>query len=260
MFRSAICRLPPPRANVVGSISSSLPWSIHHTLARRRTFSVSPRTRNSSPPATQKSNDGLVDSTDPNLIYNAPLTSTFRRLKIFSLASLSLSCSLAPLIFVIESQLPFFARTCLAGLAVGTSGVSTGLIAWVGRPYVTTLRRLEPEDGAPMGLELITANWRLQTRITRVYDTSFLATTERPFAKWQLADELELPSSSSSSETSHSTITPNSEETVAETFDAKGNVLGSWVVIWEYPQDVTNEGVRAGNIIGKCRGIGRIIK
>ncbi|KAJ3785126.1 hypothetical protein GGU10DRAFT_355730 [Lentinula aff. detonsa] len=263
MFRSAICRLPP-RGKIfsLGSVTSSLPWPIYHRFTNKRTFSVIQQTRNTSASPTQNSNDsrnGFVDSTDPNLIYNAPLTSTFRRLKIFSLASLSLSCSLAPLIFVIESQLPFFARSCLAGLAVGTSGVSTGLIAWVGRPYVTTLRRLEPENGGAMGLEFTTANWRLQTRITRVYDTSFLTTTDRPFAKWQLANELELPSLSSSSKATPA-ATQNLEETVAETFDADGNVLGSWVVTWVSPQSKSEEGVKAGNVLGKCRSVGHIVK
>ncbi|KAJ4483545.1 hypothetical protein J3R30DRAFT_3449280 [Lentinula aciculospora] len=261
MFRSAICRLPL-RSNTLslGSVTPLLSWPIYqynpHYLKARRQFSVSqPQRSTSTASSTQTFSKESVDSSDLNLIYNAPLTSTFRRLKIFSLASFSLSCSLAPLIFIIESQLPFFARSCLAGLAVGTSGVSTGLIAWVGRPYVTTLRRLDPEDGGAMGLEFITANWRLQTRITRVYDTSFLTTTDRPFAKWQLADELSLPSSPTSTKAA-----PHSEETIAETFDANGNVLGSWVVTWESSQSESVEEDSAGNVVGKCRAVGHIVK
>ncbi|KAE9389064.1 hypothetical protein BT96DRAFT_1071647, partial [Gymnopus androsaceus JB14] len=102
-------------------------------------------------------------------IYDAPLTTTFKRLKIFSLSSLALSCSFAPLIFIIESQLPFFARTCLAFMAVSTSGLSTAMIAWVTRPYVTTLRRIDPaNNGGSKGIELVTAGWRLQPRILRI--------------------------------------------------------------------------------------------
>ncbi|KAH7875456.1 uncharacterized protein C8R40DRAFT_1104240 [Lentinula edodes] len=266
MFRSAICRLPL-RSKPLGlglTAPLLLSWPIyhsnHHCWPARRTFSVVHQKHNSSTSTTQTSTEfgkdsESLDPIDPNLVYNAPLTSTFRRLKIFSLASFSLSCSLAPLIFIIESQLPFFARTCLAGLAVGTSGVSTGLIAWVGRPYVTTLRRIDSNDGGAMGLEFTTANWRLQTRITRVYDTSFLTNTDRPFAKWQLDDELVLPSSTTPSSTPYAR--PNSEETVAETFDRYGNVLGSWVVTWGSQK---SESGKEENIVGKCRAVGHVIK
>ncbi|KAE9400636.1 hypothetical protein BT96DRAFT_764337, partial [Gymnopus androsaceus JB14] len=179
-------------------------------------------------------------------IYDAPLTTTFKRLKIFSLSSLALSCSFAPLIFIIESQLPFFARTCLAFMAVSTSGLSTAMIAWVTRPYVTTLRRIDPaNNGGSKGIELVTAGWRLQPRITRIYDTGFLTDTKRPFATWQLADELVLPSDDAKA------VPASREETIAETFDGDGNLIGSWVVTWD---------AEGNNTVGNCRAVGKVVK
>ncbi|KIK67561.1 hypothetical protein GYMLUDRAFT_37716, partial [Collybiopsis luxurians FD-317 M1] len=231
--------------------------------AGKRAFFISHKSQNlsstSSPSATHPHTVLSPDNNDANLIYDGPLTSTFRRLKTFSLASLALSTSFAPLIFIIESQLPFFARSCLAFLAVGTSGISTALVAWVSRPYVTTLRRLDPiSNGGSHGLELVTSTWRLQSRITRVYDPSFLTTTTRPFAKWQLADEITLPSSSAA-ETS-----ARPQETAAETFDSNGNLVGSWVVTWE-PESATGsrgEGEKegAGGVKGKCRAVGSVVR
>ncbi|KAF9061804.1 hypothetical protein BDP27DRAFT_1428569 [Rhodocollybia butyracea] len=164
---------------------------------------------------------------------------------------------MAPLIFIIESQLPIFARTGLALMAVSTSGVSTGVIAWAAHPYVLILRRIDPaNNGGTKGLEFVTANWRLQKRITRVYDTTFLTTTDRPFAKWQLAEKLVLPEQaepSSASPASLPNLTPaqGSQETVAETFDASGDLIGSWIVTWDNHE---------GRGVGTCRAVGTVVK
>lgn len=101
--------------------------------------------------------------------YVGPLSNTWRRLKIFSLASCGLSMTLAPFMFIIESNLPYSARFALASIAVGTSGLSTTLVAWCARPYVTALRRLKP-DGEQGGevLELTTSSLLLRPRVTTV--------------------------------------------------------------------------------------------
>ncbi|KAF8648517.1 hypothetical protein AX16_006223 [Volvariella volvacea WC 439] len=172
--------------------------------------------------------------------YNGPLAPTFRRLKIFSLSSLGLSTTLAPFMFLVESNLPFSARLALAGIAIGTSGISTGLVGWCGKPYVTNLKYLKPDSDDTHGLELTTLTLTLQPRITRVYDECFLVETKRPFAKWELAEKLVLPPSR--------TAAPGQEETVAETFDKNNTVLGRWVVTW-------GEGGE-----GKCREVGSVIR
>ncbi|KAF5380435.1 hypothetical protein D9615_004666 [Tricholomella constricta] len=173
--------------------------------------------------------------------YIGPLTQTFRRLKIFSMSSFMLSCTLAPFMFIVESNLPVSARIALASIAIGTSGVSTGLVGWCGKPYVTTLRHLTPEEnGGAEGIEMSTLTLLLRPRITRVYDPTFLIETKRPFAKWELADSLVLPGDK--------TVEPGQEETVAETMDKDGNVLGRWVVKW-------GEGGE-----GTCHEVGKIIR
>jgi hypothetical protein len=69
--------------------------------------------------------------------------------------------------FIIESNLPYSARFALASIAVGTSGLSTSLVAWCARPYVTELRRLN-QDGTGEVLEMTTASLFLRPQVTKV--------------------------------------------------------------------------------------------
>lgn len=170
--------------------------------------------------------------------YEAPLTATFRRLKIFSLSSLSLSVVMSPFMFLLEtsSGLPVFARFALIGIALGTSSISTALVAWCGKPYVIALERL---DGGAGGVAMTTSTFALNKRVTRVYDTAFLVDTPRPFAKWELAKTLQLDGKNNA---------PGTEETVAETVDAKGKELGRWIVKWDE------------NGRGTCREVGKMTR
>lgn len=174
----------------------------------------------------------------PEVVYQGPLTSTFRRLKIFSLSSLTLSAALAPFIFVIEaSGIPLSARFALAGVALTTSGVSTALIAWCGSPYVTKFQRIEKEHA----LRMTTLTLGLHERITSVYDTSFLKETSRAFAKWELVDHIRLEGKEQQQR-----VVAGTQETVAETADAKGGLIGSWIVTW------------GENGEGTCKQIGKV--
>jgi hypothetical protein len=112
-------------------------------------------------PASSSSNS------DDSSTYHGPLANTFKKLKMFSLASLSLSIALAPVMFLVDSNLPVSGRVALASIAIGTSGISTALVGWCGKPYVKTLKRLKTGDGVE-GLELITYNLFLRPRVTRV--------------------------------------------------------------------------------------------
>jgi hypothetical protein len=169
-------------------------------------------------------------------VYHGPFASTLKRLKIFSLSSLALSTSLTPFMFVVESSLPLSARLALATTAITTSGISTALVAWCGSPYVATLRRL---NGDVDGLEFTTFSLTLRRIVTRVYDTTFLVDTKRPFAKWELAEVVN---------TAAKPGLPGQEETVAETLDAEGAVTGRWVVTW------------SDDNRGTCRKIGSIAR
>lgn len=179
-----------------------------------------------------KTNQRYISS-DTVPVYHGPLAQTFRNVKIFSLTSLGLASCMTPLFFIIESALPTSAKVALATTALGTSGISTALVGWCGAPYVSTLRRL-PNGG---GIEMETVTLHLKSRYTCVYDPSlFLRETGRPFAKWELVDKVEGNKEES-----------EMEETVAETKDGDGHVLGRWIVRW-----------RDGK--GECSGVGNIIR
>lgn len=146
--------------------------------------------------------------------------------------------------FIVESSLPFVARVALAATALMTSGVSTTLVAWCGKPYVVAVRSVPLEEPTSADLEpssavqLETSTLLLHPRYTTIYDSAFLKESKRPFAKWELADTIVLK---------EKTAGGSGEETVAETADAKGNVLGRWIVRWN--EDGTT---------GTCRGVGPI--
>ncbi|KAJ7287128.1 hypothetical protein C8J57DRAFT_1167087 [Mycena rebaudengoi] len=162
-----------------------------------------------------------------NKVYHGPMTATFKKLKVFSLSSLTLCITMAPLMFAVETNLPWVARAFLASTAIATSTVSTSLIAWAGSTYVTKLRITKAiENNNTEELEMTTLTLLLRPRITRVYDPAFIVPTKRPFAKWELAELVQL------SPDMKKNITPGMEETVAETTDATGRVLGRWVVKW----------------------------
>lgn len=93
-------------------------------------------------------------------------------------------------------------------------------------------------------MQLTTLSLGLHERHTRVYDTSFLVDTKRPFAKWELAEQLTVaPAPGLPLPTS------GTEETIAETFDGRsGAVVGRWIVQWKE------------NGIGECRESGKVIR
>jgi hypothetical protein len=81
-------------------------------------------------------------------------------------------------------------------------------------------------ENAPAGIELTTLTLTLSTRRTRVYDPVFLCDTPRAFARWELARRVQLPPEDATG------VRPGTEETVAETLDGAGQVLGRWIVTW----------------------------
>ncbi|KAH8087814.1 hypothetical protein BXZ70DRAFT_1002129 [Cristinia sonorae] len=147
------------------------------------------------------------------------------------------------------SGLPLVARLALASIALSTSGVSTALVGWCGSPYVSTLRWLPATDGATHATEVVemtTHTITMQPRVTKVYDAGFLVPANRPFASWELAEAFRLPPAEAEQERANGML-PR-EETVAETLDAKGKVVGRWIVEWA--EDGT----------GTCQGTGSIVR
>lgn len=61
------------------------------------------------------------------------------------------------------------ARVALASIALGTSGLSTALVAWCAKPYVTTMRRSRPNTiGSAEEVELMTFTLFLRPLTTKV--------------------------------------------------------------------------------------------
>jgi len=72
-----------------------------------------------------------------------------------------------------------------------------------------------------------------------------LIETHRPLAKWELAREIVLSPESGSSKTHP---VPGQEETIAETMNQKGEIIGRWIVKWKE------------NGVGVCHQVGHVIR
>lgn len=243
---SVVCRKPAARALKSWSTSSGCgsPKQRLQLITQSRHLSTSRLTG-----AALSTNAPSTDSQTQPIAYHGPLTQTFRRLKIFSLSSLGLSCIMTPFIFIVESSLPMSARIVLAATALSTSSISTALVGWSGASYVVDLQRLSPADnGGIEGIEMTTLTLTLKRLVTRVYDADFLVDTKRPFSKWELAQSVLLPPSKEDALMAEKGGVPGEEETIAETFNATGEIVGRWIVKWE------NDGR------GTCRGTGKVVR
>ncbi|CCA70537.1 hypothetical protein PIIN_04474 [Serendipita indica DSM 11827] len=160
---------------------------------------------------------------------------------------------MTPLMFIIDSSMPFAGRAVLGFTAMSTSGLSTALIAWLGSTYVTKVR---VEDvgvegaGAGRRVHMTTKTMLLRERVTTVYDPSFLEHAEQYFNKVRLRNQIRVPMAEV--EKNGMKLVDGMEETVAETLDEKGNVRGWWEVHWRREGDA--------GFVGECRGAGKIIR
>ncbi|KAG2153189.1 hypothetical protein DEU56DRAFT_471912 [Suillus clintonianus] len=262
MFQLTTLRLASHRVHRLASVNSSVaycrpalrswctscrPQKQRLQLTTVRYLSTSPLTAEDAALSTKAPSSG-GSQTEP-VPYHGPLTQTFRRLKIFSLSSLGLSCIMTPFIFIVESSLPLSARIVLALTALSTSSISTALVGWSGASYVVDLQRLPPADnGGIEGIEMTTLTITLNKLVTRVYDADFLLETKRPFAKWELAQSFLLPPSNEDALMAAKGGAPGEEETIAETFNAKGEIVGRWIVKWE------------NDSAGTCHGTGKVVR
>lgn len=168
--------------------------------------------------------------------YDGPLARTFTRLKLFSLGSLGLATILTPILLLAPGEISMAGRLGLSLTALATSGVSTALIAWIGTPYVGTMRLLEPNRNQVI-MELNTVSWRLRPQRTLVYQPEFLRPTSRPFATWEITNN---PSALCLDDAHKMHIK------IAETFDVKsGTSLGEWMVKYDTHANQTTQTDRA---------------
>lgn len=251
----------PSRTWTLGAISkgaSLSPWTRRSILTSASRFdaaSAPPQASDTcAEPISNPHSLPLSNVASGEYVYNGPLAKTFRRLKIFSLTSFSLSIIMTPFLFVLEttSGLPVIARVALASIALSTSGVSTALVGWCGSPYVSTLRWLpatdaqqQPAVNATEVVELTTYTLLLRPRITKVYDAGFLVPANRPFATWELAEAFRLPPAEAEHERANGLL-PR-EETIAETFDHREKVVGRWIVKWA--EDGTGTCGESGKVV-----------
>ena len=199
----------------------------------------------------RKEHEEIVRPTAPTTTYVAPPTS-FAGLRIIALSSLALSVGLAPVIMTVEASLPTTARLFFVATAMFTGIGGTTLIRYMGSPHVVRARLVYPQPrettsspqtavDSPSGfLELHTQTLFSRPRVTRIYDSAFLTDTGRGFATMELASKVSyIPDESDNMAR---------EETVAETADASGKVLGRWIVTW------------SADGTGICRGVGAITR
>lgn len=160
-----------PTSPILSKISSVASYTNKNHLAVRQLSHSSSRSAASAEAVKQTIDHQRPERhvTEDPFVYHGPLTSAFRRLKLFSLGSFGLSVTLSPFIFIIDSAIPMNARIALAGIALGTSGLSTTLVAWCAKPYVTEMHRFRPDGaGSAEEVEMTTYTLALQPRFTKV--------------------------------------------------------------------------------------------
>lgn len=65
---------------------------------------------------THRYSTGKNQSEEPITIYTGPLANVAKKLKLFSIASLSLGSGISPFVFAIDVPVPFVAKAALVGV------------------------------------------------------------------------------------------------------------------------------------------------
>lgn len=219
---------------------SQRPGAIQCSPLLQRHLSSSPRRLNSSQPSsspakptTQATIKGTTapptHSSTLLASYLGPMSKTFYRLKLFSMTSLLFASSLTPVFLLAPAaDVTLAARVGIVCMALGTSGVSTALVAWIGAPYVGRMGLVRKGEGEGVAIEANTLTWRLRPLQTTIVRPELIRPTSRPFANWELPEEPgvvdgldEVLAKSGSAQ--------QRRFLVAETRDLKTNrVVGSW--------------------------------
>ncbi|KOS14311.1 hypothetical protein Malapachy_4248 [Malassezia pachydermatis] len=198
--------------------------------------------------------------------YVGPFRMAYYRIKLFSLSSLAVASIFAPVFVLWPHKMEMAARLGIAATTLGASSVSTGLISWIGSPYVghMTLRKAEP-DAAPLHymtesanerllddtpsdpsrhasekyyLEIATLSWHMRSLKTTVYAPSLLRPTTRALATW------ELPEMPNPLTIEHPKLVGEHtvSSLVAETVDvSSGKVIGRWWARWRVSPTESDE-------------------
>lgn len=190
--------------------------------------------------------------------YVGPMRMAYYRLKLFSLSSLSVAAVFAPLFMLWPHSMEMVPRLGIAATTLGASMVSTGMISWIGAPYVghMTMRR-SSEGAVPLHyvskgetaeavlddtpsdpsrhasekyyLELATLSWHMRSLKTTVYAPSMLRPTTRMLATWELPESPMPLTIEHPGQVGDHTVS----SLVAETVDvSSGKVVGRWWARW----------------------------
>lgn len=256
---SVFTRATTPQLTPLRLLHASSQPSLRSSNLGVRAFTTSFNPNNQTRSASPASPSSLTSSATTRsakvlATYEGPLARTFTRLKLFSLASLGLASVLTPVLLLAPGEISLAGRVGLCITALATSAVSTALIAWIGTPYVGSMRLLSPSTSTSASatenvvMELNTVSWRLRPQRTLVYEPTFLRPTSRPFAAWEISNNpppLSLP-------TQHQQL----DKKIAETFDVKtGASLGSWSVTYS-AQTQTND-AQPSKALGKVQVQGK---
>lgn len=232
--------------------------------------------------STEKEMQAAASRSNMVAQYVGPMRTSYFRLKLFSLSSLSVATIFAPIFLLWPHKMEMAARLGITATALSASSVSTAMISWIGSPYVghMTLCRSDP-DAEPMHyiseggnavvlddtpsdtrahasepyyLELATLSWHMRALKTTVYAPSLLRATTRPLATWELPS---LPpplliDQGADQKTAHTV-----SKLVAETVDvSRGKVTGRWWARWH----VTPTDGEAMEFAGTCESEGSPVR
>lgn len=214
--------------------------------------------------------------------YVGPMRKMYYRVKLFSLSSLSVATIFGPIFLAFSHKMELAARIGIAATTVGASAVSTGLISWMGAPYVghMTLRRsnshaqplrylsdetkemaLDDTPSDPLRhasdkyyLEIATLSWNMRSMKTTIFAPSLLRATSRPLATWELPDIPPPITIDASSPVEEHTIS----SLVSETVDvSSGKVIGRWWARWRVSDVSSTEPVA---FEGTCESEGKPVR
>ena len=204
--------------------------------------------------------------------YSAPLSKTFIRLKIFSLSSLAAAVALTPALLFAPAEIGWSGRIGLCITALATSGASTAIFAWIGKPYVGSMRLLSPiaanqsllndcnerigktNDKKPLSNELdlsiskpalqaITTDWRLRKLQTTIYEPDLIRPTSRPLATWELASKAPIPQ-----DIDENSSFPITRLVASTRMEKNDELVGRYWATWQAPK-LAGECMQEGNII-----------
>ncbi|PWN37495.1 uncharacterized protein FA14DRAFT_159524 [Meira miltonrushii] len=204
--------------------------------------------------------------------YSAPLSKTFVRLKIFSLSSLAAAITLTPALLLAPAEIGWSGRIGLCITALATSGASTAIFAWIGKPYVGSMRLLSPSianqslqkdckemigktsnqtsllNGIDLSiskpaLQTITIDWRLRKLQTTIYEPDLIRPTSRPLATWELASKAPIPQ-----DIDENCPFPITRLVASTRMEKNDELVGRYWATWQAPK-LAGDCTQEGNII-----------